>query len=242
MFWRKRLPTGCDQHRVRLPSSQPGLAFTADFQVTWTLLGPLKRQQQPSAAAFALVLDAANAVLSEHPATVLEAQVVEHRINAALGRRLQIHPLEIRIDSARVCVTVDPDTAHAAGAYAQRIRDEYIADIILAAEVGRLEKFKEYVLGDPGSAIAYWFMNNPDHFTKSSGQALEEHLRRLEMVATKVAEYDPSQTWIQVAIALQEVANKLTQEQCNDLVSTLARLARRYGSEDAAENLGSQVQ
>ncbi|MEV4722742.1 hypothetical protein [Micromonospora humida] len=224
--WRRRVPDSPpthDQFPATLPSSAPGLEFTALFQVSWVLLMSTAHQQHPQSVACDLVLDVAHQALTKAPFGINDLVPAEHRVNAALGRlHPQAHP-EVRILTARVTLSVPRDVQAIADEHARLEREQMLADLVQARELARLRRFQATVLRDPGTALSYRYMQDPSQdLTKLLDAPFDDLVQR-------VGTYDPSKGWVQVAKLLTEVVSRLDQQHIEHLVWVLCEIVSRAG-------------
>ncbi|MEV0329797.1 hypothetical protein AB0H63_25595 [Micromonospora echinospora] len=226
LLWRKGAPNpgpAHDQFSATLPSRVAGLDFTSNFWVSWTPIVGIARQRHPHSAACDLVLYVARQALTAAPCSIKDLVEAEHRVNAALGRlNTGEHP-EIRILAARATLSVPHDIRALADEYDRLEREQRLADFAQAGELDRLNRFRESVLRDPGTVLAYQYMKDP-------GQDLKTLLDSpLEELIKRVGDYDPTKGWIQVAKLLTSIVSELDKDHIEHLVWVLCEIVGRAG-------------
>ncbi|MEV0731888.1 hypothetical protein [Polymorphospora sp. NPDC050346] len=200
-----------------------GLDFMATFRVSWIPLVAVADQLHPQSAACDLVLRVAHRALTEAPLGVNDLVPAEHRVNAALGRLSgdKFHNVQILV--AHASLSVSRDVVLLAEDYDQLEREQRLADLAQAREFERLRRFRETVLRDPGTALAYRYMQNPSQDVQTLLDApFDELIQRL-------GAYDPTLGWVQVAKLLSEIVGKLDRQNVEHLIWVLCELVSRAG-------------
>lgn len=211
-----------------LQSNVSGLYFNAEVNLSWAAPTLASGQRNPRDAARALILEVAEQKSGRLPVT--RVAIAQHRINAELGRLGQIQDSEVHIDHCYVLLSTDPETAARGAEWERQQHVAQLANIRQEQELARLQRFRDAVLNDPGSAMTFWFMNHPDQ--------LDEGLYgKLEALALKVAPYSPASTWVQVAKILHEFVQGLSSEEKQHLIRGLQQTFRSYGHEDGTQQL-----
>ncbi|MCX4386480.1 hypothetical protein OG777_05995 [Micromonospora peucetia] len=238
--WRKSWIPSQEQFVEKLPSSEDGLFFNATFCIRSLRRTKARGQSICAAKIGAAAIDTAKFAVSKYRLNVVELNLAEFRLNATFGEGNWLDDEDVRVQSVQVQLAVDQETIATALTYRQRVREERFADFVQRTELARLARFKDVVLSDPGSLMAYRLMRNPDNPLSPADRA------EAESTIAAVSDYDPSLVWIVIAKALARIANDLTADQSSDLAASLVTLAHRYGFpeeakviRDAKDQLGS---
>lgn len=226
-----RHPRGPLAFPEQLASSTHGLYFIAHFQAVWHLHVSRRRQSQPEQAARHLLTRTAATVAARTPLTHAEAAQAE--INAALGR-LGSSRTEVSVRNASVTLAVEPQMLRQARDHEQRIREQELASSTQEHELRRLQRFRSTVLTDPAAAMSYWFMQHPD-------QLDDTVYTRITALVTKIADYDPSMSWLHIARILDSFVLGLEVGDKRALLQLLAEKMTLFGNHEMAEQLTAHL-
>ncbi|MEV4465009.1 hypothetical protein AB0J51_15450 [Micromonospora echinofusca] len=227
-WWKSWIPSQ-EQFVAQLPSSDDALFFNATFCIRSLRRKKAREQSVHAARIGAAAIDTAKLTISKYRLNVAELNLAEFRLNATFGEGNWLDDEDVRVQSVQVQLAVDQETTATALTYRQRVREERFADFAQRTELARLARFKEVVMSDPGSLVAYRLMRNPDKPLSAADHA------EATSVITTISEYNPSLTWIVIAKSLARIANDLTADQSADLAAGLVALAHRYGFPEEAK-------
>jgi hypothetical protein len=210
-------------------TKDPELEVAAEVSVRWRHLANVQPHTDPSAALRAHLRAIVGEAVGQEPAT--RAHAAQDIINAKLGTPQWIERTSIYVVQAHAQLIVDPhvhtDAAdrEQARQHARRRAEE------LADEIKHVEAFRSRVLADPGMAMAYWFLKNPEQATQQ--QALND----IESLSQKIASYDPENSWVQISLILQKFIEGLSEGDRRDSLEVLRKWLERFDGEEYLKRL-----
>jgi hypothetical protein len=160
---------------------------------------------------------------------VTHASTAQAEINTALGR-LGATKAEVSIRDASVALAVEPQILRQARAHEHRIREQELATLTQEHELRRLQRFRDTVLTDPAAAMSYWFMQHPD-------QLDDAVYTKITALVTKIADYDPSMSWLHIARVLDSFIRGLEVGDKRALLKLLAEKMVLFGNHEMAQQL-----
>ncbi|MFF5213350.1 hypothetical protein [Streptosporangium sp. NPDC000396] len=218
--WRfRRQPLHDNKFNAMLPSALPGLYFNAEFSLSWKSLSQL-----PVAAAGSLAIgraqDAAEQVSERF--SVIRLRDAQNRVNSELGRIVHVVSDGVRLEGASVLLRVNEETERVAASHERRMRAGLLVASDLDASIDRVTEFREEVVRNPGSALAYWFMRYPEQLDRNG-------YNNVIALVEKIAEYDEKSMWIRLAQITQKFVQDLRDKEKQDLLKVLELLFETYG-------------
>jgi hypothetical protein len=218
---------------VELRSQQPGELLHAHFDLRWRRTRRSKKVHNPEVSILDYVRTQADSLTIKEPIT--RSQVVEDRINAILGTPRDICNSTIRLLWVGVRFAEVNEGVLSAALERERAqiaalrREEQQRD-----EIRCVEAFRSQILADPGMALAYWFKQHPDTVGTKSYESIEELARR-------IAAYDPSNKWVEIAKVIQSFVDRLTTSERRQLVESLSMWIARHGMHDLVAQLPKEA-
>jgi len=226
-----RRPRGPIAFTEQLASSTRGFYFIAQFQAVWHLHVPYRQQRQPEQAARHLLTRNATTVTARTPVT--HASAAQAEINTLLGR-LGTATAEVSVLDASVSLAVEDQMLRQARAHEHRIREQELANLTQEHELRRLQRFRDTVLTDPAAAMSYWFMQHPD-------QLDDAVYTQIAALVTKIADHDPSMSWLHVARVLDSFIQGLEVGDKRALLRLLADKMVLFGNREMAQQLTADL-
>lgn len=203
--------------------------LAAHFELRWRRKRASKKVHSPEAIIRDYVRTCAHKICSQEPITRFRA--IEDRINAALGAPKDICNAAIRLLWVEVRIAEVEEVRLARARERENTRIEalnrYEQQI---EEIRNVDAFRSQVLVDPGMALSYWFMQNPDSVGKNSYEAIEKF-------ACRIASYDPDGRWVRVAKVLQAFVDGLTENERRQSIEILRLWIARHGMDELADIL-----
>ncbi|KAA9160681.1 hypothetical protein FPZ12_016145 [Amycolatopsis acidicola] len=213
-----------------IPSRDVGLSFSADFVAEWR---PGRRglQRNPEAVVRVAVADAARAASGY---SILECSSAQDRVDSELGRLREDGRGEVRITSATARLYVPASVMEEAREHQSRLRREKLEDQLLSHEITRLERFRRSVLANPGSAMAYWFMQHPDDIEIDS-------YGKIKTLLGEISDNDAEQSWREAGRILVEFTRALSWEEKVRLIELVEAGMARFGHPDEARRFAEYL-
>lgn len=212
------------------PSSTPGHPFTLTLTGAWEEVPSARPHHSPDAAATDHALTTAREITTAFPAS--DAVPAAVRINAVLGRPLDLPGIPVRLLWAKAHLSAGSEAVHAAQRHErhQREQEQRRAEQNRCMDEARV--LRDTLMSDPSMALAYWFATAP-HTVDA------ETVARLEHLFAAAAAYAPQGRWAPLARILHTFAERLTDEARIHLLDTLAALTDRYGHPDITSDIRS---
>lgn len=232
LFGSRRSEFGSFHFDGPIPSRTPGFAFDLHINGAWAAHRSPRAHHAPQAAAIDHALGIAQRVAAASLLT--EVLSAEARLNALLGLPADSTDTPVRVLWANVRLTAEPEQIAAVNRQQRELHDLEVLNEHSRRRLHHARDLRDALMADPSLVMAAWFMNRPE--------TVDEHsVERLERLVARVTAYAPNTAWVQVAHILQEVVADLSAEKRSHLVETLAHVVERYGYDEQALRLRSQV-
>lgn len=236
MLSRRRRSTTQPSHtyviRTELETADKGILLGVSIDITWHPVPGAVAHRSPEAAINSYVIRQAERSSRAEP--LVRYPIVLDRINGQLGTPRLLGEDTVRFEHAAVRANdISPDVLAEALARAKLRSQALLRYEQQRDEIRQVEAFRKLILSDPGMAMTYAFLKNPDSIGPES-------VKQAEDLALRVSGYDPDNSWVKVARLLQEFVHDLREEEKRELIEVLAELFRRYGMDHYAKLLPVQ--
>lgn len=215
-----------------ISSIDADLFFRMDFQVSWTDFGVVQHHYSPEAVIRSFVRDRVQRICRHE--SIANFQSVEDKINSALGKSRLLAQGSVRILGGCGRMDISPEVVGDAHTRKLKRLEAMAMDREQEEVFRRVASFRRRILEDPGMALTYWFMENPD---KLGGQSIGE----IEGLVDRLAERDSDSAWVLIAKIIQEFVDGLSLEERKDSIEVLILFFQRYGRYDMVERLRSDL-
>lgn len=215
-----------------LNSIDSDLCFQMEFHVSWTFLGGMQHHYSPEAVIRSFVRDRAQRICRHE--SISNFQSVEDEINSLLGGVRLLAQGNVRMLWGHGRMNISPElVVHAHERKINRLKTLEL-EKEQEDQFRRVSTFRERILEDPGMALTYWFMENPENL---SSQALSD----IERLVDKLVVHNADSAWVLIAKIVHEFIGGLSAEEKRDSIEVLMIIFKRYERHEMVERLRSDL-
>ena len=203
-----------------------------EFRALWRPSRGAQRHYNPEAVVRNFVRDRAQKFCKDE--SLKDFQSVEDKINSSLGVEKDLAQGGVRHIWGRGRMDIPPDSL-ASALELEKSRLKRLEHEREQEDQFRLiANFRREVLEDPGMALAYSFMNDPQSLNSQTLEDIENLINRLTF-------HGANQSWSLIAKILLEFINDLSREEKRDSLEVLTIIFKRYERHDMVERLRSDL-
>jgi hypothetical protein len=213
---------------------QSDIILSLRFDVRWQHADPQSTlHHEPEAVIRTYLRAQAESEISRESPT--RHMAIQDRINARLGLPQVITSFNIRLIWASVRISIDEAIYALAVERERRAYQALLRAKEQEEQIKSIECFRDRIASNPGTALAYWFWQNPDKVGSVPNKAVMD-------LAENIARYVPESSWVKIAQIIHDFVNDLTADERRDSIQALVAWFRRYDKESYLEQLPRDLQ